>query len=150
MNSSQQTKSFVSAEQTKKIIGKTYYELTFDAIRLVGAGNAAGLLASASAIGNASEKHLPLFGLKCSALCFALGVVGFSFAYFFLYGAVVAIDTAYRNFEDKAAGRSASQGTSNEDLDTGKGGHLAGYMALGSAVLFLAGLAISVCILLNL
>src|SRR6267142_1070606 len=67
--------------QTDKIpdeTGKTYYERTIDALRLIGTGNAAGLLATGAALGAAIEKHLgsvPL--LKCAAILFALGVITF-------------------------------------------------------------------------
>ena len=67
--------------QTDKIpdeTGKTYYERTIDALRLIGTGNAAGLLATGAALGAAIEKHVgsvPL--LKCAAILFALGVITF-------------------------------------------------------------------------
>ena len=48
-------------KQTDKIpdeTGKTYYERTIDALRLIGTGHAAGLLATGAALGAAIEKHV--------------------------------------------------------------------------------------------
>ena len=87
-------------KQTDKIpdeTGKTYYERTIDALRLIGTGNAAGLLATGAALGAAIEKHVgsvPL--LKCAAILFALGVITFSYAYYSNYQAYRVLDTLRR------------------------------------------------------
>jgi len=58
--------------------GKTFYELCTDAVKLVGAGNATGLLAAGAAINSGKSS---LLWLKFSAGSFAVGILLFAVAY---------------------------------------------------------------------
>ncbi|MCG2628302.1 hypothetical protein L6654_16850 [Bradyrhizobium sp. WYCCWR 13023] len=147
MSQQEERQTIDSHELTKKVIGKTSYELSFEAIRIVGAGNAAGLLASAAAIGSAFDKHVPLTGLKVSALSFALGIASFSFAYFFYYSAVSSIDSAYR---DSVEAVRAGKPVPDPGERAGESARLAVYMIYGSTILFFVGLMISMYMLLHL
>jgi hypothetical protein len=67
--------------------GKSYYERSSDALKLVGAGNATGLLATGAAINSLAAKQGVLLWLKFSAGSFALGVLVFAASYWLFFNA---------------------------------------------------------------
>ncbi len=137
-------------KQTDKIpdeTGKTYYERTIDALRLIGTGHAAGLLATGAALGAAIEKHVgsvPL--LKCAAILFALGVITFSYAYYSNYQAYRVLDTLRRQLA-----QFESNGTPIPERKGSSGSQFALRSSIGtvcSFVLFHLGMVVSVIALL--
>lgn len=93
----------MESESVAKLTGKTFYERSTEAIRLVGTGNAAGLVASAAALATAIDKHWSnAILLKWSAVCFTLGVISFSYAYYSHYQSYRYLDTIFREAEQVA------------------------------------------------
>jgi hypothetical protein len=63
-----------------------------DAIKVVGAGNGAGLLATGAALNTFAQKPAVVTCLKCSAACFFVGVFVFVAAFYCIQAAVFAHD----------------------------------------------------------
>src|SRR6266436_255347 len=122
-------------KQTDKIpdeTGKTYYERTIDALRLIGTGHAAGLLATGAALG--------------AAILFALGVITFSYAYYSNYQAYRVLDTLRRQLA-----QFESNGTPIPERKGSSGSQFALRSSIGtvcSFVLFHLGMVVSVIALL--
>ena len=63
-----------------------------DGIKLVGAGNGAGVLASGAALNAFHGPHAALIWVKISGTIFFVGVFAFALSYFFIHAAAFAQD----------------------------------------------------------
>ena len=63
-----------------------------DAIKVIGTGNGAGVLAAGVALNAVSSRHDVIFWIKWGGIVFLVGVIAFVFAFFFIHASVSYFD----------------------------------------------------------
>jgi hypothetical protein len=106
-----------------------------DAIKVIGAGNGTGLLASGAALGPFQDHHHSLFFVKLAGAVFFLGVFAFAIAFAMLHRALFAQDEI-----SQALLRKDESGIKESVALSGSSMSQANFWAIAGALAFFAGL----------
>jgi hypothetical protein len=87
---------------------ENYVDKNYDALKLVGAGNATGLIAISAFITSGTRSSNLMIGGKICLSIFAFGLVSFAASYFFLYHWSFQMDKARQIFGTKNGDADAS------------------------------------------
>jgi len=109
-----------------------------DAIKVIGAGNATGVLAAGAALNTFSHNSSAIFWVKCSGVCFFAGVFTFGIAFALINAAVFSYDELLHAAHRRDGLKSSQFGLASTAQMIG-----ANRMALISAITFFLGLILA-------